>query len=82
MPDTLARLDEVFREVFEDDCLNVERDTSSADVEGWDSLMHISLILTVEKVFSVRFSISEVAAVKTVGELADLIDSRRSGANG
>jgi len=73
----LTRLCEVFQEVFDDDDLVVTRDTSARDVDEWDSLMHINLVLNVEKEFSVRFSSSEVAMLQNVGQLIDLIDAKR-----
>ena len=56
--------------------MTVDRATTAADVEGWDSLMHVSLLVSMEKTFGVRFTSSEVASLKNVGELADLIDHR------
>jgi acyl carrier protein len=67
-------LREVFQEVFDDDDLVVTRETSAREVDEWDSLMHINLVLNIEKEFSVRFSSSEVAVLQNVGQLADLID--------
>ena len=75
---TLAQLCEVFQEVFDDDELVVARETTAREVDEWDSLMHISLIQKAEKEFGVRFSSSEVAELKSVGELVDLIDSKLS----
>jgi len=76
MTSTLTRINEVFQELFNDDELTVDRATTAADVEGWDSLMHVSLLVSMEKTFGVRFTSSEVASLKNVGELADLIDHR------
>jgi acyl carrier protein len=77
--DTLPRLVEVFREVFDDDELAVTRDTTAHDVEAWDSLMHVSLVVAVEEHFGCRFSSGDVASLSNVGELVDLIDRARSG---
>ena len=74
----LTRLCELFQEVFDDDDLVVTRDTSAREVDEWDSLMHINLVLNVEKEFSVRFSSSEVAVLQNVGQLVDLIDAKRN----
>lgn len=78
MSNTLERLNDVFREVFDDDELTTSRQTTAADVENWDSLMHVTLVINVEKVFGVRFSSSEVAGLKNVGELVDLIDTKQA----
>jgi acyl carrier protein len=73
MNDTLKKLTEVFQEVFNDDDLTVTPETTAADVAGWDSLMHVTLVLHVEKAFGIRFSSSEVDSLESVGDLADLI---------
>jgi acyl carrier protein len=75
----LARINEIFRDVFEDDELVVDRGTTAGDVDGWDSLMHVTLLVNVEKEFKVKFSSSEVASLKNVGGLLDLIDARTAG---
>ena len=75
---TLVKLREVFQDVFDDDDLGIRRETSARDVDEWDSLMHIDLVLTVEREFGVRFSSSEVASLQYVGQLVDLIESKRS----
>lgn len=74
-PDILARIQTVFDDVFLDK-VEVTRELSARDVEEWDSLLHISLILAVEKAFAVRFRVGEVEATRNVGELADLIQRR------
>lgn len=74
--DLLPRLEEMFQEVFDDDDLAITRETTARDVEEWDSLMHVTLMLAVERGFGVRFSSSEVAMLESVGELVDLIDSK------
>jgi acyl carrier protein len=76
MRDALQKLNEVFQEVFDDDELVVTLETTAADVDGWDSLMHVRLIICIEKAFHVRFSSSEVAALKSVGDLVDLITGK------
>jgi len=72
--DVLERLNEVFRDVFEDDELTVSPATSPKDIEGWDSLRHVSLVVAVENEFGVTFRSSEVGSFKTAGELAALIE--------
>ena len=77
MADTLTRLTDVFRTVFEDDDLLITRSTTSGQVPGWDSVMHITLMMGVERAFGLRFKSGEVAGLKNVGELCDLVDTRR-----
>ncbi len=71
----MDELTSVFQQVFDDDELIVTRTTSAADVDGWDSLTHVSLMLTIENRFGIRFKSSQVASLKDVGELADLIET-------
>jgi acyl carrier protein len=65
----------VFDDVFLDD-VKVTPELSANDVEEWDSLLQISLVLGVEKAFNVRFRVGEVEATKNLGEFADLIQRR------
>ncbi len=76
---TLDKLNDVFREVFEDDDLTVTRTSSAKDVAGWDSVMHVTLMIAVERAFGVRFKSGNVAGLKNVGELADLVDRMKAG---
>jgi acyl carrier protein len=70
------KLTAVFREVFDEDELNVTPQTTADDVDGWDSLSHIRLVLAVSKAFGVKFSASEIGNLKNVGEFADLIEKK------
>jgi acyl carrier protein len=69
----LARLTEIFRKTFDDDRLTVTHDMTAADVEAWDSLSHINLILAVERAFEIRLTTREVRAMKNVGDFVGLI---------
>jgi acyl carrier protein len=71
----LARMQTVFDDVFLDD-VKVTSELSANDVEEWDSLLQISLVLGVEKAFNVRFRVGEVEATKNLGEFANLIQRR------
>ena len=80
-PDTYKKLTPVFQDVFDDDALVLTPTLSADDVEEWDSLKHVRLILSVEKAMGIRFSAAEVGGLKNVGDLADLIESNRPRAN-
>ena len=71
------RLNEVFRDVFDDKKINVNENTTSEDIEDWDSLEHINLIEAVEQEFSMRFKMKEVSGMKNVGVMAAIISERR-----
>lgn len=70
-------LNEVFRDVFDDDSIVVHDETTANDIEDWDSLEHINLIVSVEKKFGIKMNIGEVNALKKVGDMADLILSKK-----
>ena len=70
------RLNAIFVDVFDDDELVLKPESTADDVDGWDSLSHIRLIISVEKAFKIKFSASEVGKLKNVGELAGLIRSK------
>jgi len=73
------RLDTVFQDVFDDESIVLRPDLTANDVEDWDSLKHIRLMLSVEKEFHVSFSASEVGNLKNVGDLATLIQAKLKG---
>lgn len=76
--ETLKQLEDICRETFEDDEIVISRATTAADVEGWDSLMHVTLMVNIEAALGVRFTSSEVAGFANVGELVDLIEAKNS----
>jgi acyl carrier protein len=69
-------LNEVFRDVFDDEDITVAENTTSEDIDDWDSLEHINLIVATEKKFGIKFTMSEVTGMKNVGEMADIIAQR------
>jgi len=71
-----ARLTGLFEDVFDEDSIKLTPDLSAKDVDGWDSLAHIRLILTIEKAFKIKFSTSEIGKLQNVGDLVVLIKSR------
>ena len=75
-PQIYARLAELFEDVFDEDSIKLTPDLSAKDVDGWDSLTHIRLILTIEKAFKIRFSTSEIGKLENVGDLVTLIQAR------
>ena len=80
MRDLSTELTDIFRDVFEDDDLIIGRETTAKQVEGWDSLQHVSLILRVERHFGIRLSSANVADMNSVGDLIDIIEQHLAGA--
>jgi len=72
---TLETLNGIFREVFDDDSIRIAPEMTAGDVDGWDSLSHVNLIMAVEMAFKVRFSQKELLPLKNVGDLVRLIDT-------
>ena len=69
-------LDEVFQDEFDDESIHVTEATVSDDIEDWDSLEHINLIVAIERRFNMKFTMGEVTGMKNVGEMVDIILQR------
>lgn len=67
------RLNSVFREVLDDDSVELYDETVASDVDGWDSFEHINLMVAVEEEFSFKIPMGKTVTMKNVGELVDLI---------
>lgn len=73
---TKEKLQEIFRDVFDDEEIEITEATTADDIEEWDSLTHIQLIVAIEQAFGFKFTIVETMKLKNVGELISLIDSK------
>ena len=69
----IKELQGIFREVFIDDTLSIQNETAAKDIEGWDSLMQITLISEIEKRYNLMFSIEDVKDLQNVGEMVEII---------
>lgn len=74
--EVFTKLDEVFQDVFDDESITVGEETTSSDIEDWDSLEHINLVVAVEKCFGIKFNMGEVTSMKNVGAMVDIILER------
>ncbi len=72
----VSRVTDIFRRNFDDDSIVLTDETTAADIEEWDSLEQINLLLAMEKAFSIKFSVGEVEGLRNVGEMLDLIESK------
>lgn len=72
------QLTEVFRDVFDDEEIVLQDSTTSDDIEDWDSLEHVNLIIAVEREFGIKFTMGEVTGMKNVGSMVDIIIERHS----
>ena len=69
-------LTDIFREVFDDDDIALSPELTADDVDGWDSLSHVNLIVTIETRFNIKFSHKELLTFKNVGGLMASIESK------
>ncbi len=76
-PEIYARLAKVFEDVFDEDSISITPELSAKDVDGWDSITHIRLMLTVERAFKVKFSAPEIGKLENVGDLVTLIKAHQ-----
>ena len=75
---TIKRLEAIFRDVFDDENLIICANTTASDIDEWDSLSHIRLILQIEKSFSVHFDASEIEKLENVGQMVELLCAREA----
>ncbi len=69
------KVNEIFQDVFDDDTIRVVSSTTSADIDGWDSLVHVNLVVSIEKSFGIKFNMEEVSAMKNVGNMVNFISN-------
>ena len=77
MRNMIEQLLPLFRSVFDDDDLVILSSTTAQDIHGWDSLAHIRLIVAIEKSFGLHFSAAEIYDLQNVGQMVDLILSKK-----
>ena len=69
----INKINTIFCEVFDDDSIKIFDNMTSADIEEWDSLNHITLVVNIEKVFGLKLNLSEVGKLENIGEMIELI---------
>ena len=74
--EVLDKLNEIFRDEFDDESIQVTEGTTANDIDGWDSLAHISLLAAIEDEFNMKSTMGEVTGMKNVGEMTDIVLSR------
>ena len=72
----LKQVNDIFTDVLDNDKIKLDRETTAKDVEEWDSLTHIQLIVAVEKKFKLRFNTAEINSWQNVGQMCDAIEKR------
>ena len=76
--DIHQRLQQVFRDVFNNDFLVLRDEMTSRDIAGWDSLAHINLMFSIESAFGMQFIGNELAELKNIGELKAALEKRKT----
>ena len=76
MTEVYEQLTAIFQEVFDDESVVATPELTAEDVPEWDSLSHIRLMLAVQKSFSIKMSAAQITSLKTVGDLATLIEAK------
>ncbi len=71
-----ARLNQIFRDMFSDDSIVLTPNTTASDIEEWDSVSHITIIVAVEVEFGVKFKTGEVESLKNIGEMVAIIERK------
>jgi len=74
--DILNQIQEIFRNLIDEEDINLTNETTAEDVEDWDSLVHIQLVVAIEKQFKVKFTASEIEKFNKVGDIVDNVASK------
>lgn len=75
---TLEELNPVFRQVFDDSSITLSSTTTADDIDDWDSLTHMNLVVALELRFKIKFALGELQTLRNVGEMLDLINRKLS----
>lgn len=75
----LQAITQILRDILNNPDLKVNENTSAMNVERWDSLAHVNILMTVERTFGVRFSLGEIKQLRNVGEMMRLIEEKKKG---
>ena len=76
--DLFKIVNEIFIDVFDDNSLIIKEDTNADDIEDWDSLANINLVVAMEKEFNIKFVITEIETLENVGDMIDLIKNKKA----
>lgn len=73
---TLGKLNKIFCDIFDDDQIVISEDMTANDIEEWDSLNHINIVVAVEKKFNIKFTTKEIMIYENVGQFANAVEEK------
>ncbi len=73
---SIEELNPIFRQVFDDNSIDITRTSTADDIDDWDSLTHMNLVMAVEQAFKIRFALGELQKLKNVGDMLDMINTK------
>jgi acyl carrier protein len=79
--DIMKEVEDIFKDVLGRDTVHLDASTTAADVEDWDSLTHIQLVVAIEKHFKVKFTAAQIQSWKNVGAMCEALHEKLSGAH-
>jgi len=74
--DIYERIENIFREILDDEDIVLFDTTVADDIDGWDSLTHVQLVVAIEKELGIRFTSREILSWKNVGQMVDTIQNK------
>lgn len=74
--DIIGSLQEIFRENFDNDTITISRETTAGDIEGWNSLEQVNLLMAIEEEYGIKFKLSEVSHLENVGDIIDVVEKK------
>jgi acyl carrier protein len=76
MPDLLPEIQDIFRDIFDNETLVITPESNASKVEDWDSLAHVNLVTAIEKNYKIKFGLGELQELKNVGDMIELIQKK------
>lgn len=72
----IEQLNKIFRDIFNDQNIIVSKETTAVDIERWDSLSNVNLVMTIERTFKISFALGELQQLKNVGDMIEILERR------
>ena len=74
--EVFEKVKDIFRDIFDDETLVIDDSTNANDIEEWDSLEQINILVAIQREFNIKFSIGDVEGLKDVGQTISLVESK------